>query len=78
MMKLHTPAADQIRVYTICAALNCCVSQLQKLIVRGEVPRADHYQHGRASYWSMATLQAWNPDIARRIAALQAVNQIAA
>ena len=78
MMKLHTPAADQIRVYTLCTALNCCEAQLQKMIIRGEVPRSDFYQHGRASYWTLDSLRAWNPDIARRIAAIQAVTQIAA
>jgi hypothetical protein len=74
----HVPAAEQIRVEILCAAMNCCSAQLRNLIRKGAAPAADFYQHGQASYWSLETIRTWNPAIARRCVAIKAITQIAA
>ncbi len=65
MKKTSNP--DQIRIQTLCAALDCCDAQLRRLVHTGKVPPADFYQHGRSSYWNLETIRAWRPDIAQKI-----------
>ena len=76
MMTLHTPPASQVRIHTLCAALNICTAQLRLMIQKGQVPAADFYQHGHYSYWNMATIRAWRPDVAEKIQAIQSISDL--
>ena len=66
--------ASQVRIHTLCAALNVCVAQLRIMIQSGQVPRPDFYRHGKASYWELATIRAWRPEVARVISTIQAAS----
>lgn len=71
MMTLQN-SASQVRIHTLCAALNVCNAQLRNMIKTGEVPPPDFYQHGKHSYWRLATIHAWRPDVARVISSIHA------
>ena len=66
-MTLHVSHPDQVRIQTLCTALNVCVAQLRLMQQSGEVPPADSYRHGRYSYWKLATIRAWRPKVADAI-----------
>lgn len=69
-------SASQVRIHTLCAALNVCNAQLGIMIKSGQVPRPDFYQHGKSSYWTLATIHAWRPDVARAIRTIQAASNL--
>ena len=64
-------SASPVRIHTLCAALGVCNAQLRIMIQTGQVPRPDFYQHGKSSYWELATIRAWRPEVARVISTIQ-------
>ena len=73
MMMTLQNSASQVRIHTLCAAMNVCNAQLRNLIRSGQVPPPDFYQHGKHSYWKLATIRAWRPDIADVVIAINTI-----